>query len=123
MNKLYIVLRADLSPGAKLAQAVHASDEFKAAHPELHRAWYTGANNVAILEAPDEVALERLLDRAGRAALPLAPCREPDLDDSLTAVAIGDAAAKLVSSLPLALRPSRCHRCKRSLAPEYCSHC
>ena len=35
---------------------------------------------------------------------PFLPDYEPDLDDELTAVAIGPEGAKLVSNLPLALR-------------------
>ena len=107
MKKLFIVLRADLPPGAMLAQTGHAVRAFVAAEPELDRAWFHGPNNLVVLATPNETTLGALLDRARAAGVPLAECREPDLGDSLTAIALADVGARLVSSLPLALRAPR----------------
>lgn len=104
MDRLYVVTRSDLKPGAQLAQSCHAVASFAVAHPEAHRAWATGEANVVCLSAGDELELERLLEQAARAALPSAAFREPDLGGELTAIALAGDAARLVSTLPLALR-------------------
>lgn len=104
MEKLYIVTRTDLPPGARCAQACHTLRAFVAAHPELDREWFDGSNNLVVLEVSDEAALEALARHASASGVPLATFREPDFSDALTGVALAGAGAKLVSSLPLALR-------------------
>jgi len=94
--KQYIVVRADLAPGAQLAQACHVMKAFTRAHPECD-----GIENVAVLAAPDEDALLRLVNKAPGA---VAVFREPDFDDSVTAIGLDFSAQKLLSNLPLALR-------------------
>jgi len=106
VKKLYIVVRADLKPqGAIAPQAVHACATFARRHREVFDVWHDGPNNVVILAARDENHLARLQATIESLAL-LVGVREPDLGDSLTAIAFSgtDAAARLVSSLPLALR-------------------
>lgn len=107
MEKLFIVVRADLSAGAQLAQACHTMRAFAFAHPELDRAWFQGPNNLVALQVPGLPALEALIDRAARAGVPHASFREPDFGDELTGVALAASGYRLVSSLPLALRPPR----------------
>ena len=107
MKKLFIVLRRDLEPGAQLAQTGHAVSEFSAQHPELFRAWRDGAKNIVVLAVPDEPTLENLLTRARMADVATAGFHEPDLNNSLTAIALSAAARRLVSELPLAGRPSK----------------
>lgn len=104
MEKLFIVTRSDLPPGARCAQSCHGLRAFVAAHPEVDRMWFESSNNLVVLEATDELALEQLVARATAAGVPMATYREPDLADALTAVALGPPGRKLVSSLPLALR-------------------
>lgn len=108
-NKLFVVVRADLPPGAQAAQLTHAALGFAFVHAERARAWHEASNNLVELAVPDRAALEELCDRAA-CAPGVATCRfhEPDFDGSLTAVALhGPGAHRLVSSLPLALRPPR----------------
>ena len=108
MDKLFVITRSDLNPGAQLAQSAHALSAFACAFPDEHRAWHEGSNNLVALSVPDEAALQRLLQTAVCRLVACAQFREPDFGDELTAVALfGDKAARLVSSLPLALRPSR----------------
>lgn len=59
-----------------------------------------------IVAAPDEPALEALLNRAKDREISATAIYEPDYDDALTAVVLvpTDQARRLVSSLPLALR-------------------
>ena|SRR5688572_14311747 len=106
MEKLYIVVRADLKPGLQLAQACHALREFAARHPDLDTAWYRGSNNLVVLQVANEVALKGLMETV-LSETPNTCCadfREIDLGNQLTAVAFEDGARKFVSSLPLALR-------------------
>jgi peptidyl-tRNA hydrolase len=103
MKKLYIIVRADLEPGMQLAQACHATRQFAAEHPELDRTWFETSNNLVALQVANEQALLDLIERAN--GLPVAPFREPDLGNEVTAVAMGSSASPLLGQMPLALRP------------------
>lgn len=105
MEKLYIVTRSDLSPGARCAQSCHAMRLFSAEHPEPDRAWYVGSNNLVVLEAENEGALMALAAKARSEGIPASEFREPDFADAVTAVALGGAMSRYLSSLPLALKP------------------
>lgn len=102
-DKLYLVTRADLPPGSQAVQAAHALREFAAAYPELDKLWYERSNYLAFLAVPDEATLSRLLRRAKERLIPAVGFREPDLGESLTAVALAPKAKGLVRGLPLAL--------------------
>ena len=102
--KLYIVTRADLSPGARAAQSVHTAYAFSAKHPDEQQHWYENSNNIVLLEADDEKALYALSLRARTEGISHAVFREPDFDDTITGVAIGPEGAHLVSNLRLTLR-------------------
>lgn len=106
MNKLFTVVRSDLSAGARIAQTAHAVAAFATAHPEPFQAWaLPEQRNVVCLEAPE---LELLLSRLQAAGVHCATFRETDLDGQLTAIACEERASKLLSSLPLAGRdPNR----------------
>jgi len=109
MQKLYVVTRSDLSPGAIVAQSCHAVSAFAVRFPDEHRAWHAHGQNLVVLGAPDEQALDRLMNTLEDThQIPCAAFFEPDLSDSLTAFAVSDRAAKLLSCLPLALRAPRC---------------
>lgn len=113
--KLYVVVRGDLPPGAQGCQAVHAALAFQRAQPDLFRG-PDELRNLALLAAPDEAFLGRLLERAAAAGVPAAPFHEEDLGGSLTAVAFGPAMQRLVSSLPKALREPRARPASAPLA-------
>jgi peptidyl-tRNA hydrolase len=103
-SKLYLVVRADLSPAQQAVQAAHAAREFQAKHPEVERAWFEGSNHLALLSVPGEDGLRELVRRAGDVGLRTASFREPDRGDEMTAIALEPAAKRLVRSLPLALK-------------------
>lgn len=104
-RRLYIIVRADLDAGLAAAQACHVARKFTrhfAAVPVEED------ENLLVLAAKNEQELQALLERAG----PLGPCsafHEPDLANSLTAIALGGdllggrAVQRLVSQLPKAL--------------------
>lgn len=105
MDRLRVVVDAGLSPGAVAAQAVHAVVAFGVEHPEGFKAWRTGSSTIVILAA-DEAQLAVLRDKAARAGLDVASFHEPDLDDALTAIAVGPSgeARRLTRGLRLAVR-------------------
>lgn len=104
MQKLYVIVRADLEPGAQLAQSNHATAEFSVAHPDAFRDWAANQRNIVCLNAPNEATLADLLKLAEAKGIPLAAFHEPDFGDELTAIALGAGGDKLTSCLPLALR-------------------
>lgn len=89
------------------AQSAHAAFGFSCEHPTLTVAWHQRSNYLVLLAAPDEQALLVLREKVEAAGLPLFAVTEPDLPGCpLTALSIGpsDAARRMLSSLPLALR-------------------
>ncbi len=99
MEKLYVIVRNDLTPGLQCAQACHAQHLFTQRFPELARAW---GQNLVVLQVPNEVSLEAV--RADLEGISVVSFHEPDLDNELTAIAVAGDAERLLSSFPLALR-------------------
>lgn len=91
-----MVTRADLTPPVQACQAVHAALAHAAAGHQV-------PETLALLAAPDELALYWLCADAQRASLAFTTFHEPDLGDSLTAVALEPGAARLCRKFPLAL--------------------
>jgi peptidyl-tRNA hydrolase len=104
--RLYVVVRADLSRGLQIAQSVHAAFHFSAEHPDLVGPWLRDSNFLVVCSVPTEGDLMDLISAAHAKGIERSAVREPDLDDEITAVAFapGDAARRLCSALPLALR-------------------
>lgn len=107
MDRLYLIVRRDLEPGARAAQLCHALREWVSVCPVDDAAWYSSSNTLVLLEAEDEPALARLREKAEDRGVPVAAFREPDLGDSVTAIAIGPSGRRLVRDLPLALSGPR----------------
>jgi Peptidyl-tRNA hydrolase PTH2 len=104
MERLYLVTRADLPIGDQATQAAHALSAFAVEHAALHAGWHTADKNLILLASPNKFTLAALLYDAANAGIPHAKFHEPDIDGELTAIALGEGARKLVSSLPLALK-------------------
>lgn len=102
IDKLYIVVRADLKPGLQAAQACHALRLFVEEHPEIDRAWYANSNNLVLLQIPNEAELLELHKSLGD--IPSSLFREPDVNDEATAIAIAPSGRRSISNLPLLLR-------------------
>jgi len=75
-------------------------------HPELIKEWHSQSNYLVIVAVQDENALIELCRKARTHGLIHNRIREPDYNDELTALALepGDAARRLCSQYPLALR-------------------
>lgn len=102
--KLYVVVREDLSPGAQMAQALHAFREFIEAHPKVERNWYKTSNTVVILGIENEKELIALKNMAITKNIAFSAFYEPDMDDALTAVTFepGEKTSEFLSHLKLA---------------------
>jgi peptidyl-tRNA hydrolase len=70
------------------------------------RAWVEDSNFLVVVAVPDELALAELAARAGEEGLAASIVREPDLENTITAVALqpGDEARRLCANFPLALK-------------------
>ena len=103
--KLYLVTRADLAPGAQLAQTAHVALRFALERPEEALAWQKGGEHIVILAAHDEIALRSIAFGAGLAGCHLSEFYEPAMGDALTAIALAssDVADRFVKRLPLAM--------------------
>lgn len=104
-SKLYVIVRADLSPGSQAVQAAHAMREFAAEHPDVEAEWHAKSNTVVMLSAVGEVHLDYLLAQAKLRSVEATGFREPDLANSLTAICVGPNGHKLpLRGLSLALQ-------------------
>jgi len=79
MEKLYVVVRGDLNPGLRAAQACHALRQFAADHPEADLEWFENSNTIVLLEVPDIEALADLAFALDRRDIKHAQFIEPDL--------------------------------------------
>ena len=102
--KLYIIVRSDLPPGAQCAQVCHAGFQFTMENPITAQFWYHKSNNLVVLQVPNEACLKHLAGRAEEAGVEHSVFREPDFDNTITAITIEPAGKKLLSNLRLALR-------------------
>lgn len=108
MDRLYVVTRADLLPGAQGTQSQHALSEFAVRHPDQHREWHQKGKNLIWLATRDLAALEALMTTLeSEHGIECSGFYEPDFGDQLTAFAVSEQAARLLSSLPCALREQR----------------
>ncbi len=104
MQKLYIVVRADLPFGLQMAQAIHAAVQY-VIEDELSAHWYKNSNNVVVKHVSDEAALLELAAKGESRRLVVEAFQEPDLAGATTAVAfVGEGANALLRELPLAFQ-------------------
>lgn len=87
-------------------QAGHAAIDFQHKHPNISKSWWNKSNYLAYLSANDEDHLNRLLLKAESKGISFTVFREPDIQNSITAIALepGDPARRLTSNLPLAFK-------------------
>lgn len=80
--------------------------QFSVSNPAATREWHYESNFLVVVAVPDEPALIELSAQALALGIVSSPVVEPDLDDQMTAIALtpGEAARKLCSRYPLALK-------------------
>ena len=98
-EKLYIVVREDLTPGLKIAQSAHALSSFEWKYPTVYKDWYETSNNLVVLQHADPEEIAKKLEGED---FRVARFYEPDLDNQLTAISVEPSARKKLSSLRLA---------------------
>lgn len=104
MERLTIVVRADLPPGDVLAQTAHAVAEFAEKYPEPFLSWKKASNTLLIKSVPSEGALASLRLRLISKRAEFAEFREPDMNNAMTSIALVPGFDILARDLPLALR-------------------
>lgn len=102
-DRLYVLVRADLPPGPRAVQACHAALQFAHEHYTVFRDWVRLSNHLIVKEAPDEATLRSVVDLARLRGHKHVLWSEPDLGNSLTAVAVEPAGRRLFGRFPLAL--------------------
>jgi hypothetical protein len=98
-NKLYLIVRTDLSPEQQAIQAGHAAVEWARRYGHL----YTHPTFV-LLEAENKAHLKWLMVKMVLAGVAYIPFYEPDRNDGLTALAVhyhGSKERRLFRKLPL----------------------
>lgn len=105
-DKLYIIVRQDISPGLQCAQSVHVAFSFAYEHNEATKNWMSQSNYIAVLNCKNEESLYDLIDSAKKENIKFSIFREPDINNEITAIAIepGQKSKELTGKLKLALR-------------------
>lgn len=102
-QKLVLVTRDDLTPGQRAAQILHAGIDFAFEHPDRAGPWHKNSNYVVLLSVQNEKELIDLIEKCELNNLKYSTFQEPDLGNTVTAIAIEPSpiTQKLVSNLPL----------------------
>ena len=103
-EKLYLITRANLPAGLRASQFCHVLREFVSDYPETDLEWFRDSNTLVLLEVADEKALEELVIKGVQDGQQCSLFMEADLDNSLTAIAMGPGAKRLLRSLRLAFK-------------------
>jgi peptidyl-tRNA hydrolase len=86
MSRLYCIIRSDLTPGQKAAQACHAATQYLLDYPDTE--WDNGY--IICLQARSLKELEELKDRLKLSNKKFSKFHEPDMDNELTGLAALD---------------------------------
>lgn len=109
-DKMYVIVRQDLSRAYQIPQSIHAKDEFTHKYPKIEKKWHEESNTLAVLGVEDKEELLELVGKIHVAKLKFALFFEPDIDEH-TAVAVepGPRASELLAHL----KPAGYNRKKR----------
>lgn len=97
-EKLFVLIRRDLSVQQQAVQAGHAVAEFLLRGPKS--SWHNGT--LVYLSVPDQERLRRWEDKLCDLEIPYTLFREPDLGNEITALAVTTQREKIFKSLQLA---------------------
>lgn len=103
---MYVITRANLTPGLQAAQVTHAAFEFSLKYPDITSQWNERSNYLVILQVIDEASLLALAHRAAEEDHPHLLVHDEDVgDNEATALAVAPGEFhRALSALPLALR-------------------
>lgn len=97
-EKLYVLIREDLTLPQQAVQAGHAVAEYLLRGPKS--TWSNGT--LVYLKVQDKERLRRWSRKLGDRGIPFAVFKEPDLDNTMTALAAVTSNPKIFQSLRLA---------------------
>jgi hypothetical protein len=105
-DKLYLVVRSDLPLGSQGAQICHAAIDFVLSNLELTKLWRDKSNHICLLQVNNEDELHGLILKAKDRKVNYTEFREPDMNNSLTAIAFepSEQAKKVCSGIKLAFK-------------------
>ncbi len=100
---MVIVTRSDLTYGEQAVQSTHAAINFCFEHRNRAGPWFENSNYLVQLSTSNEAELLKLIEKCDKLEISYTVFREPDLNDSITAIAIEPSplTKKVVSHLPL----------------------
>lgn len=104
IQRLYLVVREDLSPGQQATQAAHALRQFVAEHPAQDKHWFETSNTLVLVAAKNEEHLNKLDRKLRMNGVAVSRFTEPDLAGSLTAIAVSPDGSRILRNLKLALK-------------------
>jgi peptidyl-tRNA hydrolase len=87
LRRLYCVVREDLAPGLRCAQAAHAVAEACLVWERDAWEWNTGGNYLIVLGVPDLATLTHWWNQVVQMEIPAQVFEEPDLGGEATAFA------------------------------------
>ena len=102
MEKLYVIVRRDLSSEYQAVQSIHAAVNFVMENPEIGARWFRESNTLVLLSVSDEEALYKLVQKAQDRGITAVMFKEPDIGDRVTAIALepGTPTSRLCKNLP-----------------------
>lgn len=111
-DKVYVVVRSDLSPAQQAVQGMHALADLAVNYPGPFRYWNRGPNKLVMLRVKDERELRETHQALFTVKSTL--FLEPDMDwEAAFAVIPSDIAEAMLWHLPLALPKRRLFRRRR----------
>ena len=84
--KLVTVVRADLKPGAQIAQTGHAIAEFAHQYPDQFNDWMQDSKYLISLSVDNEEKLKDLYDKLKWYGAHVVVFYEPDIDNQMTSI-------------------------------------
>lgn len=89
-----------------MTQAIHSIALFFKQHPDIAHAWQSNWQGLTVLAVKNKVHLQDLISKLAKSNIPFSVFTEPDIGNEPTAIAIApcEAAKRLCSSIPLALK-------------------
>ncbi len=101
-----MITRKDIAFGYQAVQSCHAIMQFAFEHSEINKEWFTKSNYLALLSVDNEEELKNLINKAEMLNIKFSIFKEPDLDNSITAITLepGNATKRLCGKIPLALK-------------------
>ena len=106
INKFPVIVREDLPIEQQAIQAGHAAIQFQHQHFTTASQWHNTDNRLIYLAVSNEQALLDLQEKAEKLNILYSSFIEPDIDNSLTAIALSptNETQQLTKHLPLAFK-------------------